>query len=173
MSFVQNIAPAVVASCVNTGVFASVVIAQAIEESAAGRSPQAVKGNNLFGHKASSTWAGKTMQTVAGGALWRVYGSVSDSINAHIGILKRMSAKLAGAFKVKTPYEQTAALQKSGYDAGPDRAQYAQKLNTIISALNLQQYDQQQFALERQKNPNKLAYKDQPALTLALHNIIG
>lgn len=172
-SFIQQIAPAAVQDCVNTGVYPSLVIAMAIQESGAGTSKLARFFNNLFGHVASATWSGKKGKTAPNGRLWRIYDSMADSISAHIQVLKRPLYRMAGAFTAKTPFEQALALQKAGYNAGPDRAQYAAKLYRIIKSYGLQRYDQQMQAIERSKNTNGLAYHEQSGTTLTLHQIFG
>jgi len=171
--FAQAIAADVVNNCVNTGVFPSVVIAQAIEESASGSSKLARLFNNLFGHVASSLWSGRKGQTVPGGKFWRVYDSIADCVAAHINILKRPMYRLAGVISAKTPFEQALALEKGGYDTGPDHSQYALKLSRIIKGMNLQQYDQQLFRIERAKNTNGLAFHEQSGATKLVHNIFG
>jgi flagellum-specific peptidoglycan hydrolase FlgJ len=171
--FADTIAPNVITDCINTGVFPSVVIAQAMQESGYGSSYQAQHYKNIFGHTASASYSGPKKQTVPGGMFWRVYNSIADSISAHISILKKPVYRLAGAFKATTPFEQAAALQKAGYDAGADRDKYAQKLSSIIKKYGLQKYDQQLIGMERKKNDNNLAYSEQDGLTRTLHNIFN
>jgi len=172
-SFAEQIAPEVITACSNTGVFPSVVIAQAIQESAAGQSKQAQKFKNLFGHMASKSWAGLKGQTVKGGKFWRIYSTISDSIASHITVLKRPLYRLKGVFTAKTPYEQALALQKAGYNAGPDREEYALKLAKIIKAYDLQKYDAQMQNLERRANENNLAYAEQSTVTRTLRNLFA
>lgn len=172
-SFIAQIAPAAVQDCVNTGVFPSLVIAQAIEESGAGSSKLARLFNNLFGHMASAAWTGKKAQTKPNGRFWRVYDNVTDCITAHISVLKRPLYRLAGVFNTKTPLDQALALQKAGYNTGADRAQYAGKLYKLIKTYDLQRFDKQMQAIERSKNTNGLAYTEQPGATLTLHQIFG
>ncbi|MGZ3983425.1 MAG: glycoside hydrolase family 73 protein [Mucilaginibacter sp.] len=167
-AFAQTIAADAVHSCVNTGVFPSVVIAQAIEESGSGSSKLA-KYNNLFGHKAGRTWLGRKIQMVAGGSFWRVYDSIAQAITAHTRILKNK----AGVIKASTPFAQALALQKAGYNTGPDREQYAQKLARIIKSYNLQQYDTQLINIEKSINKNGLAFHQQSSLTKTLHQIFA
>ncbi|RFZ84765.1 hypothetical protein DYU05_03935 [Mucilaginibacter terrenus] len=169
-TFAEQIAPDVVTACVNTGVFPSVVIAQAIQESAAGQSKQARFFNNLFGHSATKS-TGK--QTVKGGRFWRFYDSVSEAIQSHINLLKRPLYRLKGVTSAKSPYEQVLAIQKTGYNAGPDRDVYAKKLAAIIKAYNLERYDREMQRIEQEKNTNGLAYAAQPGITLALQNLFG
>jgi len=173
VSFIGQIAPAAVTDCVNTGVFPSVLIAQAIKEGASGTSKLARMFNNLFGHIASSSWSGKVGQTVKGGKLWRWYNSWSDSIEAHVQVLRGGRYRIAGVLAAKTPFEQAIALQKAGYNAGPDKNAYAASLAQIIKQYNLQQYDNQMMAIERQRNPDGLAYSEKSATTREIHNAIG
>jgi flagellum-specific peptidoglycan hydrolase FlgJ len=170
-TLINTIAPAAVQSCVNSGIFPSVVIGQAIWESDSGRSTLASKFNNLFGHIASSSWMGATAKL--GGKLWRAYGSVIDSIKAHIEALKKPKYWLRGIGKAKTPFEQAQIIQDAGYNTGPDRKKYAANLSAIIRQYNLQQYDEQLFAIEKKTNSNNLAFRDQSGLTKFLHSITG
>ncbi|MBD1364375.1 glucosaminidase domain-containing protein [Mucilaginibacter sp. ZT4R22] len=174
-TFAEEIAPGVITSCLNTGVFPSLVIAQAIQESGSGQSKQAKLFTNFFGHMASKEWKdmGKAGQTVKGGRFWRIYNSVEDCITGHINILKKPLYRLKGVFKARTPFEQALAIQKAGYNTGPDRNEYALKLSKIIKGLDLQKYDREMISLERRKNTNGLAYSEQPAVTLTLQNIFG
>jgi flagellum-specific peptidoglycan hydrolase FlgJ len=174
-TFAEEIAPGVITSCINTGVFPSLVIAQAIQESGSGQSKQAQLFHNFFGHMASKAWkdAGKAGQTVRGGKFWRIYDSVSDCVSNHINILKRPLYRLKGVFNARTPFEQALAIQKAGYNTGPDRNEYALKLSKIIKQYDLQRYDQAMLVQERRKNTNGLAYSEQPAITIALQNLFG
>lgn len=172
-SFIQQIAPTAVDACINTGVFPSVVIGQAIQESGAGNAPIARKFNNLFGHVASASWDGKTGRTTPHGKLWRWYDSVADAISEHIDVLKKPLYRLAGAFKAKSPYEQLLAIQKAGYNAGPDRDQYAIKIAKIIKQYHLEQYDAQMIAKERMQNSDNLAYSERDGFTRTMQNIFS
>lgn len=170
--FAGRIAPAVIQQCINTGVFPSVVIAQAIQESGSGTSKLAQLANNLFGHMASTLYPGKKIQLVHDGKLWRAYNSVLDCIGDHIGILKHAKYQVAGVIRAKTPYQQAQALQSAGYDTGPDEPQYAAKLTRLITMLNLQQYDKQMQAAERKRNKG-LTYHELPAINKVIKNLIG
>lgn len=170
-AFALSIAPDVITNCVNTGIFPSVVIAQAIEESGSGTSKLAGY-NNLFGHAASSSWLGKVIQTVKGGRFWRVYDSIAQCVAAHIRILKKPLYLVHGILTAKTPYAQALALQHAGYNTGPDREQYALKLAKIIKGLGLEQYDKQLIAIERKKNKNGLAFHEQSPVIQTIKNLI-
>jgi len=172
-SFAQRIAPDVIANCINTGVFPSVVIAQAIQESGSGTSKIAQMYNNIFGHMANANWTGKKGQTTPHGNVWRWYNSISDAISAEIVILKKPIYLAAGVVTAKNPFAQAKAIQAAGFNRGGDRAQYADKLSRIIKENNLQQYDNQMFAQERSINKNHLAYYQQPAISKVLHNLLS
>lgn len=171
--FAARIAPQVITQCANTGLFPSVVIAQAIQESGSGQSAAAVRFNNIFGHMASLLYPGRKAQLVKGGHWWRVYDSISDAITAHIGILKKPLYKLAGVLSARTPYDQALKLQMAGYNDGPDRAQYAAKLDHIIRSANLQQYDAAMFAIEKKINPSGLAFHQQPVGIKLIKNLFA
>lgn len=143
-AFVNEIAPDVVRTAKDTGVLPSVVTAQAIHESAWGKSRI---GNNLFGVKAGRGWNG-TARTVgtheyAKGkrietkAAFRDYPSVKDSIRDH-GLL--LSGKrYAGVRAAKNYREAARALQNAGYATDP---QYADKLIRIIETYGLDALDE-------------------------------
>lgn len=134
---------------VGTGVFPSVVLAQAILESDNGNSALASKHNNYFGIKADPSWTGQkvNMQTgevfngerVTIGAWFRVYKNPGESFRDHSKFLKENPRyQKAGVFKASTPEAQADALQKAGYATDP---KYAWKLKSIIAGSNLKRFD--------------------------------
>lgn len=143
--FIAIIAPYAVEDMMNTGVLASITIAQGALESAWGVS---APGNNLFGIKGSGTtqdtkeYINGQWVTIKAG--FRAYsdwlGSIQDHSDfllvngryARAGFLDRCKAlDFQGAAK---------ALQVAGYATDPD---YAAKLITIITSNNLYKYDQE------------------------------
>ena len=128
------------------GVFASVTIAQAIQESNWGKS---VISNNLFGIKADSSWTGSYIQeptnevysgiTVTIEANFRVYPTYEDSLMDHAKFLSENSTyKDHGVFTATTYMAQAEAIQASGYATDPN---YAEELITLIKEFNLDKYD--------------------------------
>lgn len=173
--FVRKIAAAVVRACLNTGIFPSVVIGQAIQESAVGNNYKAFVYNNLFGHMANANWSGDSVTAKQSGAApyWRIYPDLESAVGAHIRNLQQGKYKLKGVALKKTPLAQLQALQDAGYNVGPDRHQYAAIINKKIKDQNLTAYDMQVTAMERSINPNSLAFHEQDGITKALHNIFS
>lgn len=145
-SFIDQIAPAAIEDMLQTGVLASITIAQACLESGWGASAPC---NNLFGIKGSGTT--QTTDEFVNGkwitiqANFRTYldwfGSISDHSEfllenpryRNAGFLDRCAARdYTGAAR---------ALQTAGYATDP---QYAEKLIKIIESNGLQEYDQQE-----------------------------
>lgn len=122
------------------GIPASIVLAQGLLESGAGRSELASKSNNHFGIKCSD-WTGKKVyhDDDERGECFRKYDSVLDSYEDHSLFLKNRS-RYAFLFELsKTDYEGWAfGLKKAGYATDPS---YGNKLITIIENYNLHQYD--------------------------------
>lgn len=130
--YAAKIAPQAIKACVNTGIFPSVVIAQAMLEGGNGSDYKAAHFNNPFGHMAYGNWSGKKIRRSKTGPWWRVYDSMKEAFSHHIDILKAARYKAKGVLLAKNPFEQLLAIQKGGYNAGPDRNVYAQKLSKII-----------------------------------------
>ncbi|MEW9702811.1 glucosaminidase domain-containing protein [Paenibacillus sp. SI8] len=144
-SFINEIASAAIEDMLNTGVLASITIAQACLESAWG---QSAPGNNLFGIKGSGTTQateefinGQWITINAGfRAYQNWYGSIQDHSQflcengryGRAGFFDHCAARdYAGAAK---------ALQTAGYATDP---QYASKLIQIIESNGLQKIDQE------------------------------
>jgi flagellum-specific peptidoglycan hydrolase FlgJ len=149
--FINAISKEMITVCRGTGLFPSVMIAQACLESADGKSLLSAKYHNYFGMKPGSTWTGAVVemptkeyirgQMVTVKQPFRAYSSLQDGFEDHIKLLQRVSVyKNAGVFTSKTPEEQAGALLKAGYATDP---KYASKLIAIINENNLKQYDLQ------------------------------
>ena len=134
-SFIKEIGLLASADMKETGVLASLTLAQAILESGWGLSALAVVGKALFGIKATTSWTGnvydadtnecydgKTFEKVH--AVFRAYNSWADSIRDHSALLTgspRYSAVVG-----KRDYKAACrAIQAAGYATDP---QYAEKL---------------------------------------------
>ncbi len=120
---------------------ASITLAQALLESAAGKSDLATKANNHFGIKCKGDWWGETYYFTDDkpNECFRKYPSVSDSYRDHSVFLsgaKRYSA----LFKLDPcDYKGWAeGLQKAGYATDIN---YAKKLITKIELHNLAALD--------------------------------
>lgn len=162
VSVVAKVAPLFTANQRQSGILASVSMAQFILESGYGKSELAQNANNCFGMKASlsgNTWSGSawdgnsvyTMKTgeqntdgsyVSTTADFRRYNSIEDSINDHSAYLlgamngnQKRYEGLAGC----TDYKKAVQIIKDGgYATSLD---YVQKLCRVIEQWNLTQYD--------------------------------
>lgn len=137
-----------------TKLFPSVVMAQAILESAdahgnAGEGVLARYFNNHFGIKAGSTWKGKVVNSrtveyyghspVRLGDYFRVYDSPASSFQDHTRVLLTNPVYAqAGVFTARTPEEQCDALQRAGYSTSPF---YAAMLKKLILSEKLKYLD--------------------------------
>lgn len=142
--FIDKVAPYAKKAQQDHGILASLTIAQAILESAWGKSSI---GNNIFGIKANSSWKGKTQMAptkehlngkwVTVNAKFRDYDSIEDSIKDHTSLFVRLSryANLLG----ELDYERACYLVwKDGYATDPD---YPAKLTSIIRQYKLYEFD--------------------------------
>ncbi|MGQ7355019.1 GBS Bsp-like repeat-containing protein [Streptococcus suis] len=134
----------------STGLVTSVMLAQAILESAWGTSRLATEANNLFGIKSDALWKGDVLKvetkefrddkTVTEEKLFRSYASIADSLKDY------------GTFFTSTPWRtqnyskyvqskdyQSAItnLQSSGYATDPV---YGEKLKSLIERYKLDRY---------------------------------
>jgi len=138
-----------------TGIFPSVMMAQAILESSDKRgrpfnSTLARFWNNHFGIKADKSWKGKTVNLntfeVYEGTkaaifdLFRVYEHPVQSFEDRVAFLKKNKRyETAGVFRSTTPAEQADALKKAGYATHPE---YHTILKKIIKRFSLDKLDQ-------------------------------
>jgi flagellum-specific peptidoglycan hydrolase FlgJ len=148
-AFLSTIAPAAQEDMQQSGILASVTMAQAILESAWGNS---APGNNLFGIKGSGQQQltsefinGQWVRAVDG---FRVYESWLDSIRDHSRFLleNRRYAAVIGERDYRKACE---ALQRAGYATDPN---YASKLISIIEANSLAKYDNLPVRIEEVKD---------------------
>lgn len=134
--------------------YASVMIAQAILESASGNSTLAREPNhNLFGIKGSFAGQSVTMSTQednGSGSMYtiqsafRKYPSYKDSLNDYAKLLKGgtdyLSSFYSGTWRSRTESYKDATAYLTGRYA-TDTA-YNKKLNALIETYNLAQYDE-------------------------------
>ncbi len=138
----------------STGLFPSVMMAQAILESSdkygiPGNSVLARKYNNHFGIKADKSWQGKkvnlkTREVLEGGEViiadyFRVYDDPARSFTDRVRFLqKNKRYAKARVFLSPSPDAQAEALQAAGYATDP---QYAAILKRLISKCKLNGLD--------------------------------
>lgn len=118
------------------GIPASITMAQAILESAAGKSELATKANNHFGIKCTSDWPGKTYKHSdnRSGECFRKYADVADSYEDHSLFLKRDRYKSLFELSLADYKNWAYGLKACGYATDP---KYPEKLIHIIELYEL------------------------------------
>ncbi|WP_068786104.1 glycoside hydrolase family 73 protein [Paenibacillus phocaensis] len=142
--FIEKIAPLAVASAKQSGIPASLTMAQAALESNWGNSRLAAEANNLFGLKGSGPAGNLILPTteyrggnaVTVNAAFRKYRTWAESIADHARLLS--AQRYAGAIR-KTGPEAARAVAAAGYATDP---QYASKLIRLMDTYKLTQYDE-------------------------------
>ena len=146
-AFLDRIAADAIKSQRNTGVPASVTMAQALLESDRGRSGLSTKANNFFGIKGEGPAGHVTMPTkehlngrwVTVNANFRKYNSPSESFDDH-GKFLRKNSRYANAFNHTGDAKQFAReIHKAGYATDP---KYSDKLISIMKDYGLERFDQ-------------------------------
>lgn len=125
------------------GIPASIILAQGILESGAGRGKLAESANNHFGIKCHTDWKGDSVRhdDDSSQECFRKYDKVSESYRDHALFLKG-KVRYASLFELdKDDYQAWAkGLRKAGYATDP---RYPDKLISYIERYNLGQYDAQ------------------------------
>lgn len=125
----------------NYGIPASIILAQGILESGAGRGDLAKRSNNHFGIKCHTGWEGEKVYHDDDSAqeCFRKYNDPAESYKDHALFLTSRS-RYSDLFKLgKDDYEAWAkGLRKAGYATDP---KYPEKLISYIEKYNLHQYD--------------------------------
>ncbi|WP_366186958.1 glucosaminidase domain-containing protein [Flavobacterium ovatum] len=125
------------------GIPASIILAQGILESGAGRSELSENANNHFGIKCHNTWLGEKIyhDDDKSQECFRKYRNSADSYEDHATFLTSGS-RYASLFNLKKDdYEAWAkGLRAAGYATDP---RYPNKLILYIETYNLDQYDAQ------------------------------
>lgn len=139
--YINKFAEHAVAEMHNTGIPASITLAQGMLESDYGNSPLAKYAKNHFGIKCHKGWEGPSFiqDDDEANECFRKYYSEYDSYRDHSEFLMTRD-RYAFLFKLKpTDYKGWAhGLKKAGYATNP---KYAFLLIKIIEANNLHQYD--------------------------------
>lgn len=170
---VMTVAPLFTENQKESGILASLSLAQFILESGYGSTELAQNANNCFGMKSTlsgntwkgSVWDGKSIYTIQTKefyngkettitAAFRKYPSIEESIKDHAAyLLNAMNGtekRYKGLTKCKKPKKAVKIVVKGGYATDP---QYMSKLMSIIKRFNLKQYDLKETSL--QNNPIK------------------
>ena len=123
------------------GIPASIILAQGILESGAGRGDLAKRSNNHFGIKCHTGWEGEKVyhDDDAAQECFRKYKDPAESYRDHALFLTGRS-RYSSLFQLgKDDYEAWAkGLRKAGYATDP---KYPEKLISYIEKYNLHQYD--------------------------------
>ena len=145
------------------GLFPSVIIAQAILESAWGESALAKTYNNHFGMKKGSGtnyggWNGQTVtlktgevvngQNITVNGVFRVYPSLEASIEDHNGLFYTLS-RYKAVCSAKTPREQITAIKNGGYATA---THYVDSVMNVINSNNLTRFDNMAGGAETNNN---------------------
>jgi LysM repeat protein len=125
---------------IRTGIPASIILAQGIHETEAGKSELVKRSNNHFGIKCKDTWTGSVVyhDDDERGECFRRYDNPLDSYKDHSDFL-RNSSRYNFLFKIgPLDYEAWAyGLKKAGYATNP---KYPLILIQLVKDYNLQQY---------------------------------
>jgi flagellum-specific peptidoglycan hydrolase FlgJ len=130
------------------GIPASIILAQGILESGAGKGDLALSANNHFGIKCHTDWTGETVRhdDDSDQECFRKYKDPAESYRDHALFLTTRT-RYSALFKLpKGDYEAWAkGLRAAGYATDP---KYPEKLIGYIERYNLHQYDSQVLGTE-------------------------
>ncbi|MBO5057507.1 MAG: glucosaminidase domain-containing protein [Lachnospiraceae bacterium] len=169
-NFIKKVGALASADMKKSGVLASLTVAQAILESAWGKSELATVGNAIFGIKATKSWKGKvyckdTKECYDGvnlvdvkNAAFRAYDSWEESVEDHSAFLKanKRYKEVIGETDYKKACE---AIKAAGYATDPD---YVEKLVKLIEDYELTEFDGAAVNQEAEKEAaNKKYYRVQ------------
>jgi hypothetical protein len=150
VAFLQAAGEAARLGQTETGVPASVTVAQAILESSWGQSALALDANNYFGIKAMGSegtagvvWmptseyddSGQLYQTMSA---FRAYNSLTDSLEDHDVLLESLARYAPAMQAAHDPKQFAALIAQEGYSTDPA---YADKLVQLMDSYNLYQFD--------------------------------
>jgi flagellum-specific peptidoglycan hydrolase FlgJ len=123
------------------GIPASIILAQGILESGAGRGDLCLRANNHFGIKCHEGWTGESVRhdDDASQECFRKYDEPAESFNDHALFLTGRSRYSSLFNLAKEDYKGWAnGLRRAGYATDP---KYPEKLISYIERYNLGQYD--------------------------------
>lgn len=153
----------------NYGIPASIILAQGILESGAGRGDLATRSNNHFGIKCHVGWTGESVNHDDDSAqeCFRKYDNPSESFKDHSLFLTGRS-RYAKLFTLsKGDYKAWArGLRAAGYATDP---KYPDKLISYIDRYSLHEYDK--MALDANYVPNEIQLVQE--LTINTKNVVN
>jgi len=122
------------------GVPASIILAQGIHESGAGRSSLALQANNHFGVKCTSDWIGQGyyQNDDKPNECFRKYASAEESFQDHMNFLLRKRYTYLFSFGSKNYTSWAYGLKACGYATNP---KYPEVLIGLIERYNLSRFD--------------------------------
>ncbi|WP_152395005.1 glycoside hydrolase family 73 protein [Paenibacillus guangzhouensis] len=172
--FIARIAPMAVLSMYQTGIPASLTIAQAALESSWGSSSLTVKQNNLFGIKGgNSSWTtteyGPDGKPYTIKASFRAYASWQESIDDHAKLLLNGTRDNPTRYRkvVDADYRTAAqAVYQGGYATDPN---YPKLLIQLIEQYHLYVYD---ATSTEEENTLNLTTNQQTMLVTAIDDLI-
>lgn len=148
ISYIERFKQIAIREMNNSGIPASITLAQGILESGNGNSELALEGNNHFGIKCTPEWKGKTMlkDDDQKDDCFRVYKTPEESFKDHTEFLKRK--RYAPLFELdKNDYRGWATgLKAAGYATNP---RYAELLISLIERYNLNRFDRMETETEK------------------------
>jgi len=148
ISYIERFKQIAIREMNNSGIPASITLAQGILESGNGSSELALQGNNHFGIKCTPDWKGKTMlkDDDQKDDCFRVYKTPEESFKDHTEFLKRK--RYAPLFELdKNDYRGWAiGLKNAGYATNP---RYAELLISLIERYNLNRFDRLETGNEK------------------------
>lgn len=143
------------------GIPASIILAQGILESGAGKGDLALTANNHFGIKCHNDWTGGKVYKDDDSAneCFRKYNQASESYQDHAMVLTGKK-RYSNLFSLpKGDYKAWArGLKDAGYATDP---KYPEKLVSYIETYNLSQYDTKALGKEMAKEEAKVLLNDE------------
>ncbi|TDE42907.1 LysM peptidoglycan-binding domain-containing protein [Flavobacterium rhamnosiphilum] len=169
VSYISKFKEIAMGNMKNYGIPASIILAQGILESGAGRGDLAMSANNHFGIKCHAGWTGESVKhdDDADQECFRKYDNPSESFKDHALFLTGRS-RYSKLFEFsKGDYKAWAkGLRAAGYATDP---KYPDKLISYIERYNLYQYDNQVLDVDYVSNEKQMVEE----LTIESRNTIS
>ncbi|RKS15139.1 glucosaminidase domain-containing protein [Flavobacterium sp. 120] len=169
VSYISKFKEIAMGNMKNYGIPASIILAQGILESGAGRGDLAISANNHFGIKCHVGWTGESVKhdDDSDQECFRKYDNPSESFKDHALFLTGRS-RYSKLFEFsKGDYKAWAkGLRAAGYATDP---KYPDKLISYIERYNLHQYDNQVLDVNYVSNEKQMVEE----LTIESRNTIN
>ncbi|WP_036603370.1 glucosaminidase domain-containing protein [Olivibacter sitiensis] len=137
------------------GIPASITLAQGLLESGNGNSSLAIQANNHFGIKCTSDWQGPSVlkDDDAVDDCFRSYTTAEESYRDHSQFLLRKRYEPLFELEKNDYMGWAHGLKKAGYATNP---KYADLLIGLIERYELNQYDQAESSLEKNRREERV-----------------